>query len=183
MAAAMIGDVHHQQLLIARAVLLVDLDAEAHGAGRAVAQRALQLAPAGRTGGVRRQADLHDPPRCVGELVDAELARQAFTASGVSSIQGLSSRIAMAQRPLKSALRLARRAAMPSWASSRTAHLLHQRVDVLVRDLIAERHLAHHQRLHRLERQRRIAGQPLDHVAGHGLEIVGLGKCAMRPSS
>ncbi len=40
----MIGDVQHQQLLIARGVLLIDLAAEADGVAGTLRQRPLQLA-------------------------------------------------------------------------------------------------------------------------------------------
>ena len=64
---------------------------------------------------------------------------------------------------------------MPSCASSERRTCLDQRIDVLVRDLVAERHLAHDQRLHGLERQRRIVGETLDDLAGDGLELGWLG--------
>src|SRR5690348_5698010 len=54
-------------------------------------------------------------------------------------------------------------------------HALHQLVDVLVPNGVAERHFAHDQRLYGLEREWRVGAKALNHVAGDGLEVVGVG--------
>src|SRR5580765_2887101 len=74
--AAVIGLVHHQELEPARAVLLVDLDPEL-AAGAAFPELALQLGAQAERRARARLADVQDRAAGVGDLVDAELARQA----------------------------------------------------------------------------------------------------------
>src|SRR5690349_9148392 len=75
--AAVVGLVHHQKLEPARAVLLVDLDAELMARG-ALARLALQLAAQAEGGARAGLADIDDRALGVGNLIDAELARQAI---------------------------------------------------------------------------------------------------------
>ena len=72
----MVGLVHHQQLEPARAVLLVDLDPEL-AARAALGELALQLAAQAERRARAGLADIEDGALGVGDLIDAELARQA----------------------------------------------------------------------------------------------------------
>ena len=69
-----IGDVQHQQLEMAGRVLLVDLGAEAHGAGGSLPQRALELAAQAEQAAPAGGTDVDDITCRVGQLIHAELA-------------------------------------------------------------------------------------------------------------
>src|SRR3954471_2789536 len=73
---AVIGLMHHQQLEPARAVLLVDLDAEL-AAGAAFPELALQLAAQAERRAGAGLADEEDRALGIADLIDAELPRQA----------------------------------------------------------------------------------------------------------
>src|SRR6478609_7479691 len=74
--AAVIGLMHHQELQPARAVLLVDLDPEL-AARTALLELALQLAAQAERRAGAGLADIEDSALRVGDLIDAELPRQA----------------------------------------------------------------------------------------------------------
>src|SRR5262245_45921010 len=75
--AAVIGLMHHQELEPARAVLLVDLDAELMARG-ALARFALQFAAQAEGRTRAGLADIDDRAPGVGDLIDAELTGQAI---------------------------------------------------------------------------------------------------------